>query len=293
MTAALAARGPDDEAFVLGDWATGAADCFGGAATDPPRRCRRWRGAGGAALVNRARRPPPRHPRSGPARAPADARPTRAVARLQRRALQRRHDPRRAARRRPRVPQRRRHRGVPRGVGDVGAGRAHAAERDVGVRGLGRAAAPAVVWSRSARHQAALPGPGVVRRARRVDAGRDHRRSRRPSVAARAGDRRVPRHRLDRSRGADVLRRHHRGSAPAAWSRSTTAGVVERRWAPALAAALPARRADAGARFHDALDRAVASHRVSDRPAGALLSGGLDSATIVLSAAAAGRHGRP
>ena len=35
MTAALAARGPDDEAFVLGEWATGAADCLGGAATDP------------------------------------------------------------------------------------------------------------------------------------------------------------------------------------------------------------------------------------------------------------------
>ena len=68
------------------------------------------------------------------------------------------------------------------------------------------------------------------------------------------------------------------------------AGVVERRWAPALTAAAGPRTAIASARFHDALDRAVASHRASDRPVGALLSGGLDSATIVLSAAAEARR---
>ena len=66
------------------------------------------------------------------------------------------------------------------------------------------------------------------------------------------------------------------------------AGVVERRWAPVLARAAGA-DGDRVARFHEALDRAVASHRASDRPAGALLSGGLDSATIVLSAAAEAR----
>jgi asparagine synthase (glutamine-hydrolysing) len=63
------------------------------------------------------------------------------------------------------------------------------------------------------------------------------------------------------------------------------AGVTERRWAPPLAAAVD--RRDRMARFHDALDRAVASHCAGDRPAGATLSGGLDSGTIVLSAAAA------
>lgn len=64
-------------------------------------------------------------------------------------------------------------------------------------------------------------------------------------------------------------------------------GVSERRWAPAP----PCRPARGGSprerigAFHDALDSAVASHLVSDRPAGATLSGGLDSGTIVLSAA--------
>ncbi len=62
-------------------------------------------------------------------------------------------------------------------------------------------------------------------------------------------------------------------------------GIAERRWAPALTAI--AAGGDRQARFHDALDRAIASHRASDRPIGALLSGGLDSATIALSAAAA------
>ena len=70
------------------------------------------------------------------------------------------------------------------------------------------------------------------------------------------------------------------------------AGVVERRWAPGLTAAAGA-DGDRVAHFHDALDRAVASHRASDRPAGALLSGGLDSPTIVLSAAAEARPPAP
>ena len=62
-------------------------------------------------------------------------------------------------------------------------------------------------------------------------------------------------------------------------------GIAERRWAPALTAV--AAGGDRQAGFHDALDRAVAAHRASDRPIGALLSGGLDSGTIALSAAAA------
>jgi asparagine synthase (glutamine-hydrolysing) len=65
--------------------------------------------------------------------------------------------------------------------------------------------------------------------------------------------------------------------------------LVERRWATfAAAAADPRDRLD---RFHDALDAAVATHLESDRPVGATLSGGLDSGSIVLGAAA--RAGGP
>jgi asparagine synthase (glutamine-hydrolysing) len=61
--------------------------------------------------------------------------------------------------------------------------------------------------------------------------------------------------------------------------------AVERRWSAHAAepVALDGDRVD---RFHDALDRAVATHLEADRPAGATLSGGLDSGTIVLAAAA-------
>jgi asparagine synthase (glutamine-hydrolysing) len=62
-------------------------------------------------------------------------------------------------------------------------------------------------------------------------------------------------------------------------------GASERRWAPPLIAPPSADR-DPVRRFHAALDRAIATHRASDRPVGATLSGGLDSGTIVLSAAA-------
>jgi asparagine synthase (glutamine-hydrolysing) len=65
-------------------------------------------------------------------------------------------------------------------------------------------------------------------------------------------------------------------------------GVRERRWARTPTHRSPAGLAPAGERigaFHEALDRAVASHLVSDRPVGATISGGLDSGTIVLSAA--------
>ena len=65
-----------------------------------------------------------------------------------------------------------------------------APERDVGVRRVGRAAPPAVVRPRSARHQAALPGADAVGDARRVDAGRDRRRPRR--AARRRTRRRSP-----------------------------------------------------------------------------------------------------
>jgi asparagine synthase (glutamine-hydrolysing) len=62
-------------------------------------------------------------------------------------------------------------------------------------------------------------------------------------------------------------------------------GVRERRWA-ALEAAPPADAEVRVARFHAALAGAVETHLESDRPVGATLSGGLDSGTIVLDAAA-------
>ena len=62
--------------------------------------------------------------------------------------------------------------------------------------------------------------------------------------------------------------------------------TVERRWAAHPGAAAPAFDGDRVSRFHDALDRAIATHLESDRPVGATLSGGLDSGTIVLGAAA-------
>src|SRR4029453_4296244 len=65
--------------------------------------------------------------------------------------------------------------------------------------------------------------------------------------------------------------------------------AVERRWAAHPTGATPALAGDRLDRFHDALDRAVATHLESDRPVGATLSGGLDSGTIVLGAAADAR----
>ena len=189
MTAALAARGPDDEAFVLGEWATGAADCLGGAATDAAvplpslaeaQRPSRWSiGLGVRRLAIRDPHPRARQPMRGDRGLWLAFNGELYNADAIRDAL--RGDG-------PRVPHRGRHRGVPRGVGGVGAGRAHAAERDVGLRGLGRAAPPAVVRARSARHQAALPGPHVVRRARGLDAAArsspDSARARRPTPPA-------------------------------------------------------------------------------------------------------------
>jgi asparagine synthase (glutamine-hydrolysing) len=73
-------------------------------------------------------------------------------------------------------------------------------------------------------------------------------------------------------------------------------GVRERRWARIPDQHGPGRPAPAAERigaFHDALDRAVSSHLVSDRPAGATISGGLDSGTIVLSAACHAASARP
>ena len=61
-------------------------------------------------------------------------------------------------------------------------------------------------------------------------------------------------------------------------------GVRERRWA-AFEAAPPADGETRLARFHETLARAVGTHLESDRPVGATLSGGLDSGTIVLGAA--------
>jgi asparagine synthase (glutamine-hydrolysing) len=62
--------------------------------------------------------------------------------------------------------------------------------------------------------------------------------------------------------------------------------LVERRWATYGADEAPADRRDRVERFHDALDAAIGTHLESDRPVGATLSGGLDSGTIVLGAAA-------
>jgi asparagine synthase (glutamine-hydrolysing) len=61
--------------------------------------------------------------------------------------------------------------------------------------------------------------------------------------------------------------------------------VTERRWISHAAEDGPARDDDRLDRFHDALDRAIATHLESDRPLGATLSGGLDSGTIALGAA--------
>jgi asparagine synthase (glutamine-hydrolysing) len=67
--------------------------------------------------------------------------------------------------------------------------------------------------------------------------------------------------------------------------------AVERRWAAFAPADPGGADADRIHRFHEALERAVGTHLESDRPAGATLSGGLDSGTIVL--AAARRPGPP
>lgn len=61
--------------------------------------------------------------------------------------------------------------------------------------------------------------------------------------------------------------------------------AVERRWATFAPTDATGAEPDRVDRFHDALDRAIGTHLESDRPVGATLSGGLDSGTLVLGAA--------
>ena len=233
MTQALARRGPDDEAYVVGDWETGprhaarrAGDRPGGAAAAAHRGCRR-------PLVDRRRRPPARHPRSRRRRPHADDRRPRALAGLQRRALRRRRSARRAARRRPRVRDDRRRRGAARGLARLGPGVPVAAVGHVGVRDLGRAATAALVRPRRARHQAAVrrrpPGrllvastPGAIIAALGARPGA-HAGRRSPSTSPPASSITGPRP----ASPASVA------SAPAASSSCTDGRVVERRWADA------------------------------------------------------------
>jgi asparagine synthase (glutamine-hydrolysing) len=292
MTAALAARGPDDEAFVLGDWATGAADCLGGAATDPAaplpplaeaRRPWRWSiGLGVRRLAIRDPRPCARQPMRGGCGLWLAFNGELYNADTIRDEL------RNAGR-------------IFRGEGDTEV--FLAAWEAWGLDALTRLSGmwAFVIWD----------GPR-----RRLWCGRDPLGikplylARTPSrvlvastpgaIVAGLGARPSPHAPTIAEYLATGLLDH---AAPTCFSgiarigagcliEIDEAGVVERRWAPALAAAVGAAD-DRVARFHDALDRAVDSHRASDRPAGALLSGGLDSATIVLSAAAGTRPRAP
>jgi asparagine synthase (glutamine-hydrolysing) len=287
MTAPLAARGPDDEAFLLGDWVTGAADCLGGAATDPAapltmlaevRRSSRWSiGLGVRRLAIRDPDPRARQPMRGR-----------------------------------------------RGLWLAFNGELYNAEairdeiRDAGrvFRSDGDTEVFLAAWE--------TWGPDALRRlsgmwafvvwdapGRRLWCGRD-RLGIKPLYVARTSSgvlvastpRAIvaglgTRPSLHASTIAEYLATglldHAASTCFSGIDRVGAgclleigdAGIVERRWAPALAEPVdPDADGDRVARFHDALDRAVASHRASDRPAGALLSGGLDSATIVLSAAA-------
>ena len=285
MTAALAARGPDDEAFVLGDWASGAGECRGGTATDPAAplpvlggapSSRRWSIGLGV---------------------------------------------RRLAIRDPDVRARQPMRGG-RGLwlafnGELynadairdelrGAGRAFHSQGDTEVflaawEAWGPAALTRmsgmwafVVWDPLRRRLWCGRDPLGIKPLYLAHASSGVLVASTPgAIVAGLGARPSPHAPAIAEYLATGLLDH---AAPTCFSgiarigagclvEIDAAGVLERRWAPLVAASTGAgdERID---RFHDALDRAVASHRAGDRPAGALLSGGLDSATIVLSAAA-------
>jgi asparagine synthase (glutamine-hydrolysing) len=285
MTAALAARGPDDESCLLGDWTTGAAACFGGAATDataplPPLTeaggARRWSvGLGVRRLAIRDPDPRARQPMPGrhglwlafngelyDADALRDE--LRGAGRVFRShgdtevflaaweawgpdALSRLNGMWACV------------------VWDAPRRRLWCARDPLGIKPLYLARTPSAVLVASTPRAiiaglGARPAPHGPAIAEYLATGLlDH-----AAPTCFAGIARV---------GAGCLVEIDEG------------GIVERRWAPALSATNPA-GGDRMARFHDALDRAVTSHRASDRAAGALLSGGLDSATIVLGAAA-------
>lgn len=292
MTAALAARGPDDEAFVLGEWATGAADCLGGAATDPAAPLpslgeaqmeRRWSiGLGVRRLAIRDPGPRARQPMRG----------RRGLWLAFNGELYNADTIRDELR---------------------GAGRVFRSEGDTevflaawerwGPDALTRLSGmfAFVVWDAPRRRLWCGRDPLGIKPLYLARASSGVLVASTPgAIIAGVGARPSPHAPTIAEYLATGLIDH---AAPTCFTGITRIGagclveiddaaVVERRWAPALAAAAGT---DGGrvARFHDALDRAVASHRVSDRPAGALLSGGLDSATIVLSAASAGAPRAP
>jgi asparagine synthase (glutamine-hydrolysing) len=284
MTAALAARGPDDEAFLLGDWASGTAGMFGGGATDP------------AAPLTPLLSPPPADRRS-------------IGLGVRRLAIRDIHV-------RARQPMRGR-RGLwvafngelydAGAVRDelVASGRSFHTQGDTevflaawelwGAGSLARLSGmwAFVVWDAPRRrlwcgrdplgikplYLARTPGAVLVA-------------STPGAIVAGLGMRPAPHAPAIAEYLATGLLDHAASTcfsgidriAAGALVEIDDRGVAERRWAPPFAAADD--RRDRVERFHAALDGAVASHRASDRPVGATLSGGLDSGTIVLSAAA-------